>query len=334
MVKKGHEVHIVSGCGYRAHEEIFRLFDVDVVPEIHYVKRGRFRSRVEEVMYWFIHGNRLLRNLKPDIVIMNGVVPCWPSRVRIIVCHGLKTGGSYLITQKMYNNIMYRVMGSLVAVSLPLKQEIASELGITDATAVPIGLDAAKYSSLPLEQRERAILHVGTRPVKNLPTTLKAFETISKKIPEAKLYITGGDIAQYQDLVKNEIKGRVRFLGIISKRKLRVLYSKVVAVSAPSFYESFSYATLEAFASGTPVAGSEAIPNDLLLDGYNGYWIKSPEDYETLANKLLDLLLNDSKWRSMSSNAKATASNYDIPKIAEAYLSLARRSRANLILKL
>lgn len=334
MIRKGIEVHIVSGCGSYVHDsEISYLFDVDEIPEIHYIKKGKFRSRVEEVMYWLANGTSVLRSLEPDVTIMNGVVPCWPPGVRIMVCHGLKTCGSYSVTQKLYDCLMYRAMGSLVTVSQRLKREIASELRFTDVTVIPIGLDTRRYSSPPLDRRERAILHVGTRSVKNLSTTLKAFEIISKKIPEAKLYITGSDIIQHQNLIKNELKDRVRFLGVIAKRELRALYSKVAVVSAPSFYEAFPYATLEAFAAGTPVVGSEAIPKELLIDHYNGYRITSPKDHLTLANRLQKLLLTTSKWRSMSSNAKLTAINYDIHKIAEAYLSLARRPCGGLLAK-
>ena len=323
MIRKDIEVHIVSGCGSYAHDsEISHLFDVDEIPEIHYVKKGKFRSSVEEVMYWLANGTSVLRSLEPDITIMNGVVPCWPPGVRIIVCHGLKTRGSYRMSHKLYDYFMYRAMGSLVAVSQRLRKEIESELRLTNINVIPIGLDTQRYFSLPLDSREPAILHVGTSAVKNLSTTIKAFTIISKKIPEVKLYIAGRKESQYQNLIKDEIKDRVFFLGTIPRQELRLLYPKVVVVSAPSFYESFHYVSLEAFASGTPVVGSEAIPKVLLVDHYNGYRITSPENYLELADKLLEPFLDDSKWRFLSLNAKATASNYDIAKIAEEYLHM------------
>ncbi len=328
LVRKGHEVCVVSGWGlppYRNQEEVRRLFDIDVVPEIHYLKRGQFGSRVEGVLYWLIYGNRFLREVEPDVVIMNGVVPCWSRGVRIVVSHGLRTSGSFTIVHRAYDFVMYRVVGSLVAVSQTLKQEIERELGITDITVIPVGLDTRRYSPLPKNQREQAILHVGTRSVKNLATTLRAFRILSKEIQEVKLYVTGSDAAQYRDLVENEVRDKVFFLGVIPKWRLRALYSRVLAISAPSFYEAFPYTILEAFASGTPVVGSNAIPEELLIDGYNGYRIQPPENYRALAERLLDLLLEDSKWRFMSSNARATALNYDIQKIAEAYLALVHR---------
>jgi len=329
MIRKGLEVYILSGCGSSFHNnQLSHIFDIDEIPEIVCLRKEQFTSRVEQVAYWVTNGNPVLRSLKPDITIMNGVVPCWSPGVRIVVCHGLKTHGSYHTTQKLYDFLMYRAGASLVAVSQTLKQEIASELGFKDVTVIPIGLDTRKYSSLPRERREPAILHVGTRPVKNPSTTLKAFKVLSEEKPEARLYITGSDIVQHE-LSKNEIRDTVHFLGVIPRRELRTLCSKVTAISAPSFYEAFPYTTLEAFAAGTPVVGSKAIPTELLVDGYNGYRITSPEDHFELADRLLDLIQNTSKWKTMSSNAKATALNYDAQKIAEAYLSLSRRSEEN-----
>ena len=323
MIRKGIEVHIVSGCeSYLRANEVSSFFDVDEIPEIHYVKKGKFKKRREQVIYWITNGTSILRGLKPDITIMNGVVPCWTPGLRIIVCHGLKRRGSYRMSHKLYDYFMYRAMGSLVAVSQRLRQEIESELRLTNINVIPIGLDTQRYSSLPLDSREPAILHVGTNAVKNLSTTIKAFTIISEKIPEVKLYIAGRKDVQHQHLIKDEIKDRVFFLGAIPRQELRLLYPKVVAVSAPSLYEAFPYASLEAFASGTPVVGSEAIPKVLLVDHYNGYRITSPENYTELADKLLEPFLDASKWRSLSLNAKVTAANYDITKIAEKYLNM------------
>ena len=327
MLEKGHEVRVVSGyelSPHRDREEVRRLFDVDPVPEIYYLKVGRFGSDVEEVLYWLVRGCRLLRRLEPDAVIMNGVVPCWSPRARVVVCHGLRTLGSYPVAQRVYNFVMYRAVGPLVAVSRALKREIERELGITDVTVIPVGLDTRRYRPLPRERRELAVLHVGTRPVKNLKTTLRAFEALSKEVPGVRLYVTGGDASRYRDLVRDEVRDRVSFLGVVPERELRALYSRVLAVSAPSFYEAFPYAALEAFASGTPIVGSEAIPEEVLIDGYNGYRIRSPEDHRALAERLAELILEDSRWRYMSSNARATALAYDIRRVAEAYLALIR----------
>jgi len=325
LLKMNHEVHIISGCGYPLHKEkISYMFDVQKTPEIHILKEGRFMNRFDQVTRWFSHGNTLLKRLSPQLSIVNGVVPLTYKGPKIVVNHGLKTVGIYPSTQKLYDYFMYRTIGTLVAVSEPLRREIGAELGISDVKVIPIGLDVRKNSRLPREQRELAILHVGTRPVKNLQSTLKAFMMISKRIPDIKLYVTGGGANHYREfLVQSKLMDRIKFVGIISKRELRAMYSRVMAVSAPSFYEAMSYGILEAFASGTPVVSSRAMPPEFLVDGHNGYQIGSPIDWLALKSRLLDLLLDRSKWEHMSLNARATAVNYDISKVARAYLDCA-----------
>jgi glycosyltransferase involved in cell wall biosynthesis len=321
FVRKGFDTYVVSGYGPSfSKAQVSKLFDVDLIPKVICLRKDPFKSRIEETLFWIARGVTLLNSLRPDIVIMNGIVPCWIKALNIAVCHGLKTHGYYPALNKLYNFFMYRMGFSIIAVSRQLKCEIANELKIKNVRVIPIGLDIRKYSLLPLGQREKAILHVGTRLVKNLPTTLKAFEIISKKLPETKLYIAGSNIVKYRRLIKNEMKDRVRFLGVIGRQELRALYSKVRVVSTPSFYEAFPYVALEAFASGTPVIGSKAVSKELLIENYNGYRIASPENYQELSDKMLDLLLDDSKWKFLSLNAKNTVSNYDIAKIADEYL--------------
>jgi glycosyltransferase involved in cell wall biosynthesis len=329
MLKRGINVHILTGfCpkGVENPRDRARyLFDVEDVPPILFLKRGVFRNSLEKVLCWTVKGARVLSKIKPDGTILNGVIPCCPVGTRITVCHGLKTHGVYPRTLKYYNYLMYRAFGPLVAVSEGLKRDIASELKLKDVRVIPVGLDAEKYSPLPLEERKSAILHVGTRPVKNLPTTLKAFKIISERIPDAKLYIAG--LRPTYKCVDEDTKGKVFFLGPVPRKELRSLYAKVLLVSVPSYYEAFSYATLEAFACGTPVIGSEANPSELLIEGFNGHRIPRPEDHVALGERSIELILNTSKWKRMSANARATAIEYDVERTVDSYLDMIVRER-------
>jgi glycosyltransferase involved in cell wall biosynthesis len=92
--------------------------------------------------------------------------------------------------------------------------------------------------------------------------------------------------------------------------------------SAPSYYEAFHYGTLEAFAAGTPVVGSEAIPKQLLVDSFNGYRMSSPGEYRELARRCVELISCPEKWRNFSRNARATALKYDIGRTVSSYMTL------------
>jgi glycosyltransferase involved in cell wall biosynthesis len=325
MITAGHEVYIISGCKKStfSSDKLAFLFDVENMPVIHYLKNTKFRNNFEEVLFWHFRGTSVLRKLNPILTIINGTVPFWSSGSKVCICHGLRTSNFYPFSQRCYQFFMYRLIGSMVAVSYPLQQELKEKLGINNAKIIPIGLDTGKYSCLPLQSREKAMLHVGTRNVKNLTTTLKAFKELSNRIVDVKLYITGAKPAE-SNAVKDINSEKIKFLGIVPKNVLRSLYSKVVAVSAPSLYESFSYATLEAFASGTPVVGSQAIPNALLVDGWNGYRISYPENHLMLADRLFRLFSDKTLWTFMSKNAVSTSLEYDIRKIAELYIQTVR----------
>jgi glycosyltransferase involved in cell wall biosynthesis len=125
------------------------------------------------------------------MIIMNGVFPSYYKAIRVAVCHDFRNQGVYPLAQKCYDFLLYRTVDRLVAVAEPLKKEIELELGFKKTTVIPIGLDNRKYQSSAREERDTAILHVGTRPVKNLKTTLRAFEVMRKEIPEASLFLTG-----------------------------------------------------------------------------------------------------------------------------------------------
>jgi hypothetical protein len=325
MLRRGINVNILTGCCSKEvdnpSEQARYLFDVERVPPIQFLKKGFFQNTLEEVLCWAVKGSRVLTRIKPDLTIMNGVVPCSPCGQRITVCHGLRPHGVYPRAIKYYNYLMYRTFGPMVAVSEQLKREMASELKLKDVKVIPIGLDIKRYFPFPLEERKLAILHVGTRPAKNLSTTLKAFKIISERIPAAKLYVAG----EYDSALKcidESIKDKVFFTGVVPKKELRSLYAKVLLVSVPSYYESFSYATLEAFASGTPVIGSEVIPPELLIEGFNGHRLPRPDDYITLGEKSIELILNTSKWKRMSANARTVAFKYDLERIVESYLDM------------
>jgi glycosyltransferase involved in cell wall biosynthesis len=326
MLERGIDVSVLSGCGQAPGTDPSKLvqyvFDVDRMPSIAFLKRDAFQSVLHEIAYWAEYGSRMLRELQPSMIIMNGVFPLISRAFRIAVCHGLRNQGAYPLAQKYYDYLMYRTVDCLVAVSEPLKKEIELELRLKNVTVIPIGLDTRKYETPSLEERDTAILHVGTRTVKNLRTTLHAFEMVTKEIPEARLLVTGSKNV-LKDTISQTIRDKVSFLGIVPKQELRRLYSKAIVVLAPSYYEAFHYATLEAFASGTPTIGSEAIPKQLLIDNFNGRRISSPDNQCQLARYCIELLVDAARWRYLSRNARATALKYDIGRSVDLYMTLA-----------
>ncbi|WP_460025937.1 glycosyltransferase [Infirmifilum sp. SLHALR2] len=93
---------------------------------------------------------------------------------------------------------------------------------------------------------------------------------------------------------EGECRSRVVKLNNVGREFLRYVLPRVRVLLAPSIYESFSYATLEALASGTPAVVSYAIPGHVVIDGFNGFRIRNPYDVEKFTEKTYELLTDDS----------------------------------------
>ncbi|MCX8137675.1 MAG: glycosyltransferase [Pyrobaculum aerophilum] len=89
----------------------------------------------------------------------------------------------------------------------------------------------------------------------------------------------------------------------------------------PSGGEAFSITTLEAMACGTPPVVSNAVPEEVLVDGVNGIRLNSlnPIDY---ADALEKVLKDDELWANLSKNGRKFAENFDHVKIASQYTAI------------
>lgn len=130
---------------------------------------------------------------------------------------------------------------------------------------------------------------------KGLPVLLSAFQIILEQINNVKLVVVGdGDMKQeYMDYVINiGMSGNVAFTGRVLDDELPNYYAAADVFVLPSiWYESFGIVLIEAMACGTPVVGSNVGGIPYVIG--NASYLFQPEDEETLANILLDLLTDD-----------------------------------------
>ena len=320
FMKRGHDCHLVSGCGTTKdlYSRFRYLFDLDAMPTIHFLKRGFFRSRLEQVGCWLVLGSNLLSRLSPHFIIMNGIVPAIYRGFKVVVGHGLREGGNFPRAQKFYNLLMYRQADQIVATSPRIREELVNELNAKNVSIIPSGLDTSRYNFKPLEEREKLVLHVGTSTIKNLHTTLRAFKLVKQKVPMAKLYVVGGSDRN----MNHHNANKIRYLGTVSKKRLKSLYSRARVTSAPLLVNTFSCSALESFASGTPVVGSHTVP--ALEDNVNGLKIGQPRDHLALAKHITTVLEDDELWTLMSKNALKTVKQFDSKVIVDKYVKLYR----------
>jgi glycosyltransferase involved in cell wall biosynthesis len=153
---------------------------------------------------------------------------------------------------------------------------------------------------------------------------------IEKLQVDAKLVVVGhkSDLVEqlaikYADMMPNHLS----FVGDVNASTIRNFLSHARALLLPSKYESFSYAILEAFASGVPVVVSNAVPTELVANGHNGFIVHSfdPLHYALKLSNLFNT--PDESWNTFSENAIKKDSEFSYLKIAKKYEMLITRSQ-------
>jgi len=262
---------------------------------------------------WWWKGSRLLHKEGVDVTIVNGVVPLRFSP-KIIVNHGVFTAG------KLYRwvaKLLYSRYDAVACVSNKLRSEVKSNLGV-DCRVVPLPMKLELYKPASLGERENVIVHIGTRPVKNPQISIETIKILRKRGYDVKLVIIGASIGIPRDEAM-EFRS-----GLTESEKLELL-CRAKALILPSGYETFSYVTLEAMACGTPVVVSSAVPEEVVLNNFNGIRVSSfnPEDY---ANALEKLLLNEELWLKLSRNGLEFIKQFDHVRIAKEYEAMIKKA--------
>jgi len=258
---------------------------------------------------WWWKGSRLLRKEGVDVAIVNGVVPLRFSP-KIIVNHGVFTAG------KLYHRVaklLYRRYDAVACVSNKLRSEVRSNLGV-DCKVMPLPMKLDLYKPASPGERENVVMHIGTRPIKNPQMSIEAIKILRRHGYNVKLIMIGAPISIPSD---EAVEFRS---GLRESEKLELL-CRAKALILPSSYEALPYVILEAMACGTPVVASSAVPEEVVINGYNGIRVNSynPIDY---ANALERLLEDEKLWLRLSQNGQEFVRQFDHVNIASRYLEL------------
>jgi len=252
----------------------------------------------------------MLQESRFDVTIVNGVVPL-RFRPKVAVNHGitLKVNKPYLYAVKR----LYRGYDKVICVSHKLREEVRSVLGV-DCEVIPLPMKLELYKPRSINERENTVVHIGTRPVKNPQVSLETIRILREKGFDIKLVMIGS-LIQYPRTDAVEYA-----FGVTEKEKLELL-CKAKALILPSSYEGFPYVALEAMACGTPVVVSNAVPEEVVIDNFNGIRVNSfnPEDY---ANALEKLLADEELWLKLSRNGLEFVKRFDYIEIAKRYVSI------------
>jgi glycosyltransferase involved in cell wall biosynthesis len=173
---------------------------------------------------------------------------------------------------------------------------------------------------------KKYVLFVGTmQPRKNLVKLVEAFEklTIERHIEE-KLVIVGGKGWLWEPVMEriesSPAQPTIKILDYVKFEDLPLIYNGASLLTLPALYEGFGLPPLEAMASGTPVVVSQASSLPEVV-GEAGKLV-DPNNADSIANGLLEVLQNPQLQTQMSEKGLARAKQFTWRATAERILTV------------
>jgi len=176
-------------------------------------------------------------------------------------------------------------------------------------------------------KKEKIVLCVGrfNDQVKRIDRILKCFKKVLIRIPDAKLVLVGK--CDVNSLFSSDSNKTIKDLQIELKlpdssisfvgetKNMSKYYSKASLLLLASDNEGFPMVLNEAACFGVP-AVCNYIPGieDIISDGVNGY-LTSQDDIETMADRVCDILGDNSLRVKLGEKAKGLAKRFEVEKI-------------------
>ena len=168
----------------------------------------------------------------------------------------------------------------------------------------------------------------------NVASTLRAFRLVQARWPEARLTLVGAGREEPRLRALSDELGlrHVTFAGRVRPDEIAGFYAgHDIYVQSP-IIDNMPTSVIEAYASGLPVVSTEAggVPA-ILTDGVHGL-LAPVDDHEALAARILDLLADPSRARTLAARAFDGCREYTWPAVRDQWLAVyraaARRSDA------
>ena len=155
-------------------------------------------------------------------------------------------------------------------------------------------------------------------PEKNIEMLFQAFAGVTHVIPNAHLLVVGGGQKDYEEEVSQlpgelGIQDRVRFVGMISYKKLPSYLAMCDVFVTPSVAETFGMSTVEAMGTSLPVIGVHSPgASDIIEHGKTGYLAQ--DNIASLTANLTFACINKNTLKQMGAAAYKASAQYAIER--------------------
>jgi glycosyltransferase involved in cell wall biosynthesis len=206
-------------------------------------------------------------------------------------------------------------------------------------TAVPLAVPAA-FGPKEITDDTRNRYHLNQKyllttatfePRKNLTRLLKAFQLFREGFSRDHPLVVAGRMGWKNEEVHKTLDSlrltdSVNFIGYVPEVDLVEVINGAEAVIVPSLYEGFGLTTLEAMACARPVVVSSAASLPEVAGDSAVYF--NPLDEENMAEKMVELLSDESKRIRMAENGYSRSRQFSWQRTAIAVLKIYENLRS------
>ena len=243
----------------------------------------------------------------------------WIRRTPVIVNY---RGGEAREFLEHAQGIVRCSMNRVAALIVPsgFLQEVFATFGMS-ARIVPNIIDLSRFypGKSVGGQRIHLVVARNLEPLYDNETALKAFQTVLRQFPQARLTIagTGPEDSRLRDLSRQlGVSDQVGFVGRLDREAMADLYRRSDVMINPSRADNMPNSLLEAMASGVPVVTTDVGGIPYMVRHEATALLVKPGDYEAMAAAILRLVTDQELRASISSAATAEVRRYTWDNVA------------------
>jgi phosphatidylinositol alpha-1,6-mannosyltransferase len=272
--------------------------------------------------------------------IVGWIVKIFHKKPVVCVVHGLDLTYKNCFYQKFWLGFFLKKMDKLIAVgnetiSAGIKRGLDEKKFVFIPNGVDIKKFVGKYSKTDLEEMlnekltERKIILTTGRLAAHKGIDWFC-ENVVPNLSDDILYLIAGDGEKRKEIekiiTKKDIAKKVRLLGRVSEKELRLLYNTADLYVKPNIkvngtMEGFGIVVIEAASCNLTVIASDLEGlKDAIKDGENGFLIESKNS--SAWTEKVNLLLNDNAFRIKFGEkaCKFVCTNFSWEKISQKYI--------------
>lgn len=334
LIKKGYDVDIITGPNISSEGSMYDVCNELNIPVITFKHLKRKISPLSDILviiqlYFFIRKNGYdivhTHSSKAGVV---GRVAAWVAKTPIIIHHN--HAKPYHRFQNLFVKIFYKQIekfaslfcDKIVSVTYTIVDEMVKDKIAPKEKFVVIrsGFNIEQFKNYDFSNNSKIKDKYGIKEndiilgkiarlsvIKGHIYLLKAFEKVSKQLPNVKLLLVG-DGENRSELLrfinKSKINDKIIFTGLIPMSEMPSIISLIDIVVHTALLEGLPRVFTQSKLMGKPIISFDIDgAHEVIEDGKNGYLIE-PRNIDMLTKKIIDLASNITKAKKFGDYSK------------------------------